>query len=132
STDRSWDGAAATKRMLTSGAATARRGHFYRDPEGDPDSASTYKLPFADVIDGTLTIVPRGVAAATGGRGVGAASIPESEKATIRNKICRIYSRIQSKDENWPDCPFNRSEQSINEQIEQLETQFADAALPSM
>lgn len=131
-TSRTWSGGAATKRMLAAGAATAARGHFYRDPEGDPESQSTYKLPFADVIDGTLTIVPRGVAAATGGRGVGAAGIPDSEKATIRNKICRIYSRIQAKDENWPDCPFNRSEQSINEQIEELEEQFADAVLPSM
>lgn len=131
-TSRSWSGSAATKRMLAAGAGTAARGHFYRDPEGDPESQSTYKLPFADVIDGTLTIVPRGVAAATGGRGIGAAGIPESEKATIRNKICRIYSRIQAKDENWPDCPFNRSEQSIQDEIEKLEEQFADAALPSM
>jgi hypothetical protein len=113
--NRSWDGSAATKRMLGAGAETARRGHLYRDPEGDADSASTYKLPFADLVDGTLTLIPKGVAAAAGGRGVNAASIPESEKATIRGKICRMYGRIRSKYDDWPECPFSASENSVKE-----------------
>jgi hypothetical protein len=112
---RTWDGSGATKRMLGVGAETARRGHLYRDPEGDADSASTYKLPFADVVDGTLTLIPKGVAAAAGGRGVNAASIPESEKATIRGKICRMYGRIRSKYDDWPECPFSASENSVKQ-----------------
>jgi ATP-dependent protease ClpP protease subunit len=103
---RTWSGDAATRRMLESGAATARRGHLYLDPDGDAETAAAYKLPFADMIDGTLTMIPSGVTAAAGGRGVNAANIPEAEKATIRNKICTMYGRIQAKYDDFPDCPF--------------------------
>lgn len=113
-TSRSWDGDAATRRMLEAGVETAGRGHFFRDPDAEPDTQAAYKLPFADVIDGTLTIVPRGVAAAAGGRGVNRADIPEDQRARIRSRICTIYGRIQDRFEDWPDCPFERDEGESN------------------
>lgn len=110
STDRDWDGDAATRRMLEAGVETAGRGHFFRDPDADPETQAAYKLPYADVIDGTLTIVPRGVSAAAGGRGVNRADIPEDQRSRIRSRICTIYGRIQDRFEDWPDCPFERDD----------------------
>lgn len=115
STDREWSGSSATDRMAEAGVDTMRRGHLYRDPDGDPETQATYKLPFADVIDGTLTIVPRGVSAVAGGRGVNAADIPDSEKATIRRKVCTLYNRIRNTDEDWGECPFESSSRSSAE-----------------
>lgn len=115
STDREWSGSSATDRMASAGADTMRRGHLYRDPDGDPQAQSSYKLPFADVIDGTLTIVPRGVAAVAGGRGVNAADIPSDEKAAIRRKVCTLYRKIRSKDDEWGECPFESSGRSSAE-----------------
>lgn len=113
-TGRAWDGDAATRRMLEVGVDAAQRGHLFRDPDADPATAAAYKLPFADVIDNTLTIVPRGVSASAGGRGVNRADIPEDQRARIRSRICTIYGRIQNQNEEWPDCPFERDESESN------------------
>lgn len=109
---RAWDGSGARRRVFelcTSGenvdAACVARAFLWRD--GDPQTMGSYALGFADVIDGRLMIVPRGVAACAGGRGVGAADIPEADKARIRSKICSLYARIQREIEDWPDCPFS-------------------------
>ncbi len=112
-----WSGSAATGRMFdaatseggTVNVSQVSRGFLYRDPDADAQTKAAYKLPFADIVDGTLTIVPRGVAATAGGRGVGAASIPDAEKATIRRKICTLYGKVRAKFDDWPDCPFDTS-----------------------
>jgi hypothetical protein len=118
--DRDWSGGGATSRMFDAATgeggkvnvAQVSRGFLYRDPDADPQTKAAYKLPFADVIDGTLTIVPKGVAAVAGGRGVGAASIPENEKATIRRKTCTLYGKVRSRFSDWPECPFDSSKAS--------------------
>jgi 2'-5' RNA ligase len=109
-----WDGAGATGRVfdLYTDAAgkvdttAVARAFLYRDPQADPATKGAYKLGYADVVNGTLQIVPAGVAATAGGRGVDSASIPDAEKATIRTKICTLYSKVQAKYDDWPDCPF--------------------------
>jgi hypothetical protein len=110
-----WSASAAQKRIFEKftgsdgnvDAAGVAKAYLYRDPDGDPATQAAYKLPFADVVDGTLTIIPKGVAAAAGGRGVDSTSgIPDDEKTTIKNKICTLYGKIQKKIEDWPDCPF--------------------------
>ncbi|MCK5607163.1 HK97 family phage prohead protease, partial [Candidatus Pacearchaeota archaeon] len=40
-----------------------QKAHFWYDSE-DPDMLGSYKLPFADIIDGKLTAIPRGIFAA--------------------------------------------------------------------
>lgn len=115
STDHSWDGPGATSRVFdhfTDGDSidtdAVARAFLYRDPDADPQTQAAYKLGFADIVDGTLTIIPRGVATVTGGRGLSAAKgIPEDEQSTIRTKVCTLYGKIQSKHEDWPDCPFD-------------------------
>jgi len=98
---REWDAAAATARV----AAWAkngdgidpgeyRRAFFYQDEDSDPALRGSYKLPYADVIDGALTAVPRAVFAAAGGHGVDAADIPDSDKQTIRSRISSLYRKM--------------------------------------
>jgi signal peptide peptidase SppA len=67
----SWDGPAAAERMLDAAgfngdnpdSAKARRGFLAYDA-GNPKEKGSYKLPFADLVDGTLTAVRSGLNAA--------------------------------------------------------------------
>lgn len=113
SRDRAWDGGAAMNRVFdfytdgdtvdTEGVA---RAFLYRDPDADPTTKGAYSLGFADVIDGELRIVPRGVAATAGGRGVDAASIPDAEKTRIKSRVCSLYDQVRNEFDDWPTCPF--------------------------
>lgn len=113
--EREWDGDAATSRIFdhftddedrvdVDGVSAA---FLWRDPEADPQTQAAFKLPYADIVDGELMIVPRGVAATAGGRGVGAADIPEADKGRVRSRVCTLYDRVRTKFEDWPDCPFD-------------------------
>lgn len=68
--DRPWDGAAAEKRVLTwAGGKDNTDFHKYSKAfcvcdSSAPELLGSYKLPFADVINGKLTAVPRGIMAA--------------------------------------------------------------------
>jgi hypothetical protein len=115
--DLEWDGAGARRRVFefytdgdsvdTEGVA---RAFLYRDADADPTTMGAYSLGFADVIDGELRIVPRGVAATAGGRGVRAANIPADEVPRIEARICSLYDEIRDEDETWPACPFGDGE----------------------
>lgn len=113
-----WDGDAARQRVFelntdeegnvyTDGVA---RAFLYRDPDVDPATMGAYSLGFADVIDGELQIVPRGVAAVAGGRGVRAADMPPDEVGEIESRVCTLYEQIREQDDTWPDCPFGDGE----------------------
>lgn len=99
--EREWDASAATARVAEwakSGEGLDpgeyRRAFFYQDEDSDPALKGSYKLPYADVIDGALTAVPRAIFAAAGGRGVDAADIPDSDKATIKGRISSLYRKM--------------------------------------
>jgi hypothetical protein len=89
------------------------RAFLWQDPDADATTQSAYKLGFADVIDGQLQLVPRGVAATLGGRGVDAADIPAADKARIKSRVCGIYRRIRAKFDDWPECPVTASAEEI-------------------
>lgn len=111
--EREWDGDAAMGRVFEwadGDADRIARAFLYRDPDADPTTQAAWSLGFADVIDGTLTLIPRGVAATAGGRGVDAASIPAADKARIRSRICTLYDHIQDSIEDWPECPFGQDD----------------------
>lgn len=71
------------------------RAHFYTDPE-KAESKAGYKLPFAKMMDGTLTAVWRGVSAAmaalNGARG--GVDIPEDEREAVYQRVVRYYERF--------------------------------------
>ncbi len=114
--DEKWDGEAATNRVFewatkdngTLDSDKLRAAFFFIDTSADLNTRQAYKLPFCDVSNGALHIVPRGMSAVSGGHGVdkmtGASA---AEKEAIKRKICAIYKRIVEKYDDWPDCPFN-------------------------
>lgn len=115
-----WDGQAARNRVFNLcsddndnvDVDCVSRAFLWRDPDANPTTRGAYSLGFADVINGQLQIVPRGVSATAGGRGVDAADIPEDDKRRIRSRICTLYDHIQDSIDDWPDCPFERNEES--------------------
>lgn len=113
--DEDWDGEAATNRVFDWATEKGgslnheklRRAFFFIDPNFDPDTRQAYKLPYCDVGDGGLHIVPRGMSAVSGGHGVDSMDgATAAEKDAIKKKICVIYQKIIDKYDDWPDCPF--------------------------
>ncbi len=97
---RAWDATAAEKRVRAwaGGAPNARyeRAFFYYDA-ANKENLTSYKLQFADVIDGVLTAIPRGIfavaAALRGSRG--GVNIPDSDKAKIKAKVATYYAKMR-------------------------------------
>jgi hypothetical protein len=99
--DREWDGAAAEKRVREwAGAkdepnARYRDAHVWYDAE-KKQNFTAYKLLIADVVDGRLVAVPRGVMAATavmqGSRG--GVNLPEKDIQRVKNHLARYYAKM--------------------------------------
>ena len=104
--DRKWDGDAAEKRVRQWADAQDGPNQKYRDAhvwyDGDKkDNFTAYKLLIADVIDGDLKAVPRGVMAAgaimDGARG--GIDVPQSDVPRIKSHLAKYYKKM---DENPP------------------------------
>jgi HK97 family phage prohead protease len=99
--DRPWDGNAAITRVReftdSSEQPTSdyRRGFTWFD-QSSPDQFGSYKLPIADVIDGRLTAVPRGIfAAAAALQGArGGVDIPEADRPRVIQHLERYYAKM--------------------------------------
>jgi len=81
----------------------------------DEDNFGGYKLPFADVFDGTLKAVWNGVvaaAAALGGAHGKKLGVPDGDVAGIKGKLRTLYKRFGK---GKP--PFDRVEESVKPQI---------------
>jgi transcriptional regulator with XRE-family HTH domain len=114
--DEPWDGEAATNRVFTWATEEddtlnvdkLRQAFFFIDTTMDLNTRQAYKLPFCDVGDGGLHIVPRGMSAVSGGHGLEKMTgASKAEKEAIKRKVCAIYKRIVEKYDDWPDCPFS-------------------------
>jgi hypothetical protein len=98
---RRWDGAAAEKRVRKwAGAEDApnakyRRAHLWHEA-GKDDRFTGYKLLIADVIDGELTAVPRGIIAAAGivDGARGGLDVPDGDRHRLRNHLARYYQKM--------------------------------------
>jgi len=103
SRERGWDATAAVGRVRSwSGSedepsARYRQGFFWYDAD-NADNFGAYKLPFADVIDGTLTAIPRGIFAVAGvlSGARGGVDIPAADIATIRGKVASYYAKMRT------------------------------------
>lgn len=111
--DTAWDASKAADDIL--GKYTDGTGHVDEQSvekaflyiDGDPQLKGSYHLPIADFVNGELQIIPNAVQAAAGGEGVGAvAGISGPDKADVSTKICTLYSAIQAKFPEAPDCPL--------------------------
>ena len=99
--DREWDGAAAEKRVRAWADAQDEPNEKYRDAhvwyDADAkDNFTGYKLLIADVIDGKLTAVPRGVFAAAavmqGSRG--GIDVPDKDRDRIKSHLAKYYAKL--------------------------------------
>lgn len=104
--DKPWNASAAKARVKTWAGANEgldspsiqkkySKAFLWYDKE-EADTFAAYKLPIADVIDGKLTAIPRGIFAAAGVmRGArGGVDIPEADKAGVIKHIERYYSKM--------------------------------------
>ncbi len=99
--DREWDGDAAEKRVRqwadAEGGPTDRYrdAHVWYDADAKQNFGS-YKLLIADVVDGRLVAVPRGVMAAAavvqGSRG--GVSVPEKDVGRIKSHLAKYYRKM--------------------------------------
>jgi len=99
--DREWDGAAAEKRVRAWADAEDgptdryRDAHVWYDADAKENFGS-YKLLIADVIDGRLRAVPRGVMAAAavmqGSRG--GVSLPPKDVDRVKSHLARYYRKM--------------------------------------
>lgn len=116
-----WDGAAVEKRVF--GAYSdkdgkidkSRAGRAFLWVEGDGTKRKDYKLPFADIVDGKLTIIPRAIGHKDSGHGVPYADIPEAGKKAIESRVCSLYAKVRKKYADWPECPFDRAKAAASE-----------------
>ncbi|MCM1964845.1 phage minor head protein [Streptomyces sp. G1] len=102
--DHAWDGDEAKARILERATAAdgtvdpdkLAAGYLYRDDEADPATASAYKLPFADVFEGELHIVPAGVYAIAGvlQGSMGGVDLPPEDRDAIKGRVETLYARI--------------------------------------
>jgi len=99
--DREWDGAAAEKRVRVWAKAEDEPNEKYRDAHvwydaDSKDNFTAYKLLIADVIDGKLTAVPRGVFAAAavmqGSRG--GVDVPDKDRDRIKSHLAKYYAKL--------------------------------------
>lgn len=100
-TARRWSASEAIARVRNhtgsdeSPSATYKKAFLFFDKENE-DSFTAYKLPIADVIDGRLVAIPRGIfaaaAAVSGARG--GVNVSESELRDITRNINRYYGKM--------------------------------------
>ena len=99
--DREWDGDAAERRVREWAGAEDEPNAKYRDAhvwyDGDKkDNFTAYKLLIADVVDGRLTAVPRGVMTAgnvmQGSRG--GIDLPQGDIDRVKNHLAKYYEKM--------------------------------------
>lgn len=99
--DRAWDGAAAERRVRAWAGVEEEPNERYRDAHvwHDADAKqnlTAYKLLIADVVDGRLVAVPRGVFAAAavlqGSRGGIDISAKDADRA--RSHLAKYYAKL--------------------------------------
>ena len=99
--DRAWDGVAAEKRVRAWADAEDEPNEKYRDAHvwydaDSKDNFTAYKLLVADVVDGRLKAVPRGVMA---GAGVmqgarGGVDIPAKDVDRVKSHLAKYYKKM--------------------------------------
>lgn len=93
---REWSGIDTQNDLLDPDAQRKYKRAFLWFDGADQASFDAYKLPFADIIDGQLTAVPRGIFTAAGVmRGAyGGAYLPQQDRPSIKRNIERYYEKM--------------------------------------
>lgn len=117
-----WSGSAARKRVLAWAGGPDkekvdwnkyRKAFMWYDSE-NADQIGSYKLPYADIIGGTLKAVPRAifaiVASVAGGRG--GVNIPREDKVKVLNHCKKYYKKM---DKEFPEVSIKAYEKMLVE-----------------
>ncbi|WP_148572084.1 hypothetical protein [Nocardioides caldifontis] len=105
--DREWDGGAAEKRVREWAGANDEPNEKYRDAHvwydaDKKENFTGYKLLVADVVDGKLKAVPRGVMAAgnimQGARG--GIDLPDKDIDRVKSHLAKYYAKM-GEDAPW-------------------------------
>ena len=100
--DTAWDAAAADKRVQDYAGgkdamdwAKYAQAFFYVD-EADKEKLGSYKLQFADVVDGELKAIPKGIFAVAGvlNGARGGVDIPANDQEAIKGKVATYYAQM--------------------------------------
>jgi hypothetical protein len=109
--DAAWDGGQAADRVFQWANGDVNKigkAFLWRNESFKPDIKAGWDLPFADVIDGELKIVPRGVQATAGGHGVGQLDgVSDADKNAIKARIGELYRAVQATHPDSPANPFD-------------------------
>lgn len=126
SKDHAWSGPEAKKRIFAWAGgddfdpSKVKKAFFYYDAENDK-LKSSYKLPFADVVDGKLMAIPRALSAVQGAldgaRGTGV-DIPDSDKDGIMKKVDSYQNRIDKMDKYLDVHAIILELKNMNEELE--------------
>lgn len=99
--ERAWDGGAAEKRVRKWADAEDEPNQKYRDAHvwydsDNKDNFTAYKLLIADVVDGKLKAVPRGVMAAGGimDGARGGVDLPDSDIDRVKSHLAKYYEKM--------------------------------------
>jgi hypothetical protein len=99
--ERQWDGSAAEKRVRAWAGAQDEPNEKYRDAHiwydaDTKENFGSYKLLVADVVDGRLLAVPRGVMAAAavmeGSRG--GVDLPAKDVQRVKSHLAKYYAKM--------------------------------------
>ena len=102
--DREWDGDAAERRVREWAGAEDGPNEKYRDAHvwydaEKKENFTAYKLLIADVVDGRLVAVPRGVMAAgnvmQGSRG--GVDLPEKDIDRVKSHLAKYYAKMDDR-----------------------------------
>lgn len=103
SREHEWDGDAARRRVFDTYDTAEERGRAFLWVDGPPDQVGSYGLGFADVVDGELTIIPRGVSAARGALSGARGADVDAPGASDRLEQIEAHVRAELDDENGDD-----------------------------
>lgn len=118
--DRAWDAAAARRRVQEWAGGEDWKPEKYRRAfvwydEEKADQLGAYKMPLADIVDGRLMAIPRGVFACAvvlmGGRSL---DIPESDIPRCKAHVAKYYHKMDR------EAPWEREASSLAVDFESL------------
>lgn len=109
--DTTWDASGASQRLAslctegdTLDPGCFGRGFFFRDETQPDTNVGSYKLGFADVVNGKLQAIPKGIIAVAGVlQGArGGVDIPEADQAKVKGRVAAYYDRINAAQPDQP------------------------------